>query len=94
MKHRLSTRLLALGIALSAIGSAAALVSPAHGGTTAKGAAYWPPLTIRGTAHAGKGVYQSMLGLTAANGKKVERAAPAPGTGGGYSYGGGKYVAP
>jgi hypothetical protein len=34
-----------------------------------------------------------LLGLAialAANGKKVERAAPAPGTGGGYSYGGGK----
>src|ERR1700755_839541 len=27
--------------------------------------AYWRPLTSRGTAHAGKGVNQSMLGLTA-----------------------------
>jgi predicted lipoprotein with Yx(FWY)xxD motif len=94
---------------------------------------YWPPLTSHGTARAGKGVNQSMLGLTsahngvrqvtygghplytfvgdkqagqttgeglnnfgagwyvlAANGKKVEPAAPAPSTGGGYSYGGGK----
>jgi predicted lipoprotein with Yx(FWY)xxD motif len=98
---------------------------------------YWPPLTSHGTAHAGKGVHQSLLGLTpahnglrqvtyaghplytfvgdkhagqttgeglnnfgagwyalTANGKKVEPAAPAPGTGGGYgggySYGGGR----
>jgi predicted lipoprotein with Yx(FWY)xxD motif len=101
----------------------------------AAGASYWPPLTTHGTAHAGKGVNQSMLGLTAAhngvrqvtyaghplytfvgdkqagqttgqglnnfgagwyvlaaNGKKIESApaAPAPSTGGGYSYGGGK----
>ena len=28
---------------------------------------YWPPLTSHGTAHAGKGVNQSMLGLTAAH---------------------------
>ena len=34
MKHMLSTRLLALGIALGAIGGAAALVAPAHGGTS------------------------------------------------------------
>ena len=98
-------------------------------------ASYWPPLTSHGTAHAGKGVKQSMLGLTAAhngvrqvtyaghplytfvgdkragqttgegltnfgagwyvlaaNGKKIEPAAPAPSNGGGYgySYGGGK----
>jgi predicted lipoprotein with Yx(FWY)xxD motif len=49
MKHRLSTRLLALGIALSAIGSAAALVSPAHGGTTAKGAVVALKKTSLGT---------------------------------------------
>ena len=89
---------------------------------------YWPPLTSHGRAHAGKGVNQAMLGLTAArngvrqvtyaghplytfvgdkragqttgeglknfgagwyvlaaNGKKVEPAAPAPSAGGGYS---------
>jgi predicted lipoprotein with Yx(FWY)xxD motif len=94
---------------------------------------YWPPLTSHGALHAGKGVKQSMLGLTAAhngvrqvtyaghplytfvgdkragqttgeglnnfgagwyvlaaNGKKVEPAAPAPSNGVGYSYGGGK----
>jgi predicted lipoprotein with Yx(FWY)xxD motif len=93
---------------------------------------YWPPLTSHGTARAGRGVNQSMLGLTAAhngvrqvtyaghplytfvgdkhagqttgeglknfgarwyvlaaNGKRVEPAAPAPSTGGGYGYGGG-----
>jgi predicted lipoprotein with Yx(FWY)xxD motif len=38
MKHRLSTRLLALGIALGASGGAAVLVAPAHGGTSVKGA--------------------------------------------------------
>ena len=38
MKHRLSIRLLALGIALGAIAGAASLVAPANGGTTAKGA--------------------------------------------------------
>jgi predicted lipoprotein with Yx(FWY)xxD motif len=38
MKHRLSTRLLALGIALGAIGGAAVVIAPAHGGTSAKGA--------------------------------------------------------
>jgi predicted lipoprotein with Yx(FWY)xxD motif len=99
----------------------------------AAGVSYWPPLTSHSTPHAGKGVNQSMLGLTAAhngvrqvtyaghplytfvgdkqagqttgeglnnfgagwyvlaaNGKKIEPAAPAPSTGGGYSYGGGK----
>jgi len=38
MKHRLPIRLLALGIALGAIGGAAVLVAPAHGGTSVKGA--------------------------------------------------------
>jgi len=38
MKHRLSTLLLALGIALGAIGGTAVLVAPAHGGTSVKGA--------------------------------------------------------
>jgi predicted lipoprotein with Yx(FWY)xxD motif len=38
MKYRLSTRLLALGIAVGAIGGAALLVAPAHGGTSVKGA--------------------------------------------------------
>jgi predicted lipoprotein with Yx(FWY)xxD motif len=33
----------------------------------AAGVAYWPPLTSHGTARAGKGVSQSMLGLTAAH---------------------------
>jgi predicted lipoprotein with Yx(FWY)xxD motif len=37
MKHRLSTRLLALGLALGTIAGAAALVAPANGATTAKG---------------------------------------------------------
>ena len=31
----------------------------------AAGVAYWPPLTSHSTAHAGKGVNQSLLGLTA-----------------------------
>jgi predicted lipoprotein with Yx(FWY)xxD motif len=37
MKHRLSTRLLALGIALGTLGTVAALVGPAQGSTSAKG---------------------------------------------------------
>jgi predicted lipoprotein with Yx(FWY)xxD motif len=98
----------------------------------AAGVSYWPPLTSHGTPHAGKGVNQSMLGLTAtrngvrqvtyaghplytfvgdkqagqttgeglnnfgagwyvlaANGKKVEPAAPGGTSAGGYSSGGG-----
>ncbi|MDX6471343.1 MAG: hypothetical protein QOK22_159 [Gaiellaceae bacterium] len=97
----------------------------------AAGAFYWPPLTSHSTPHAGKGVNQSKLGLTAtrngvgqvtyaghplytfvgdkqagqttgeglnnfgagwyvlaANGKKVEPAAPGNTSGGGYSSGG------
>ena len=49
MKHRVSTRLLALGIALGAIGGATALVPPAHGGTTAKGAVVALRKTTLGT---------------------------------------------
>ena len=49
MKHRLSTRLLALGLALGAIAGAAALVAPANGGTTAKGAVVALKKTSLGT---------------------------------------------
>jgi predicted lipoprotein with Yx(FWY)xxD motif len=49
MKHRLSTRLLALGLALATIGGAAALIAPANGATTAKGAAVALKKTSLGT---------------------------------------------
>ncbi len=49
MKHRLSTRLIALGLALATIGGAAALVGPAKGGTSAKGAVVALKKTTLGT---------------------------------------------
>ena len=100
MRELRSVRLLGLPIALAA---AAVLVAAAQADTSsrsralaARGARVALRNTFVGDKHAGQTTGEGLNNFDAgwyaltANGEKVEPAAPAPSTGGGYSYGGGR----
>ena len=101
MRPPRSVRTLALAIALAAV--AVVLVAAAQAGTSSRSGAHAATgagVALRKTTlgtilvdSRGRTLYlfekDTNAMVLAANGKKVEPAAPAP-TGGGYSYGGGK----